>query len=413
MRSSTSYAKRQTSLPQSSSELSRISHPRLGLIVNPVAGIGGAVALKGSDGPETVAVARARGAVPQAPARAARTLKRLAARPGEVEILAAPGIMGADLAREAGFTVTLTASESKGDIVGTNTERERSVEQVTTAADTRAAAAAMRAAGVGLLLFAGGDGTARDIYDTVGDQLPLLGIPAGVKMHSGVFAPTPEAAAQAGEQFLRDPTKLSLRAADVADVDEQAARDGRVASILYGSARVPDLPRLVLPAKAGSRPASGAALQALCEQIAADLTPGTLYLVGPGSTAAAVTTAAGHEGTLLGVDALLDGELVGRDLTEGEILDLLDRHADNRLIVGLVGGQGMLFGRGNRQLGPTALRRIGPARTTILSAADKLLALDPQTLWVDTGDPELDAELAGYVRVDVGPREQMIMSISH
>jgi predicted polyphosphate/ATP-dependent NAD kinase len=380
------------------------------LIVNPVAGLGGSVALKGSDGPETVALARARGAIPQAPARAARTLRRLAAHPGEIEILAAPGVMGADLAREAGFTVTTTGPEPGAD--GRRAGVEHDGDPVTTAADTRAAATAMRAAGVGLLLFAGGDGTARDIYDAVGDQLPLLGIPAGVKMHSGVFAPSPEAAAQAGEQFLRDPTKLSLRAADVADVDEQAARAGRVASVLYGSARVPDLPRLVLPAKAGSRPAAGAALEALCHQLGTTLTPGTLYLIGPGSTAAAVLSAAGHEGTLLGVDALLDGELVGSDLTEQQILALLERHADARLIVGLVGGQGMLFGRGNRQLGAAVLRRIPRAHITILSAADKLLALDPQTLWVDTGDPELDAELAGYVRVDVGPREQMIMSVS-
>jgi predicted polyphosphate/ATP-dependent NAD kinase len=324
----------------------------------------------------------------------------MSAAVGLAPLLAAPGTMGADLARAAGFDVTTTGPA------------QADPQAPTTAADTRTAAAAMRAAGIELLLFAGGDGTARDIYDAIGDELPLLGIPAGVKMHSGVFAPNPAAAAAAAAAFLTDPRAVTLRAADVADVDERAARAGRVASVLYGSVRVPDLPRLVRPAKAGSRPATGAALAALTAQIAANLRPGCLYLVGPGSTAAAVMRSAGQPSTLLGVDALRDGELVGRDLTEAQILALLDQHPDARLIVGLVGGQGMLFGRGNRQLSAAVLGRIRRSHITIVSAADKLLALDPPTLWVDTGNAELDAELGGYMRVDVGPREQMIMSVS-
>ncbi|MCL2417701.1 MAG: ATP-NAD kinase family protein [Conexibacteraceae bacterium] len=373
------------------------SRPRLGVIVNPVAGIGGAVALKGSDGPETVALARTRGAVPQAPARAGRALRGLGAG-GSLAVLAAPGVMGADLARVAGLAVTPTGGPCEGP---------------TTAEDTRTAATAMRESGVELLLFAGGDGTARDIYDAVGTELALLGIPAGVKMHSGVFAPSPEAAAVAGETFLRLGSRARLRDADIADVDEQAAREGRVDSVLYGAARVPDLPRLVLPTKSGSRTNSGADLEALCAAVAAELGPETLYLLGPGTTTAAVLDALGLRGTLLGVDAIRNERLLQADLTEAQILALLDRHGDDvRLIVGLVGGQGALFGRGNRQLGARVLRRIGRSRITILSAADKLLALDPPSLWVDTGDPELDAELSGYVRVDVAPRRQMVMKVS-
>jgi predicted polyphosphate/ATP-dependent NAD kinase len=379
------------------------SRPRLGIIVNPIAGIGGAVALKGSDGPDTVARARARGAVAQAPARAERALRGLAMDAGTIEVLAAPGEMGAELALGAGLAVTPT-----GD----------AVERPTTAADTRMAAVAMRESGVELLLFAGGDGTARDIYDAIGDELPLVGIPAGVKMHSGVFAPSPEAAAHAGETFLRLGTSARLRDADIADVDEHAAREGRVASILYGSARVPDLPRLVLPMKSGSRTNPSADLDALCRTVAADLAPDTLCLVGPGTTTAAVLTALGLSSTLLGVDAIRNGRLVEADLTEDQLVALLDRndrsaHRDEvHLIVGLVGGQGVLFGRGNRQLGPNVLRRIGRDRMTILSAADKLLMLDPPNLWVDTGDPELDTELAGYVRVHVGPRQQIVIKVS-
>jgi predicted polyphosphate/ATP-dependent NAD kinase len=299
---------------------------------------------------------------------------------GTIEVLAAPGEMGAELALGAGLAVTPT-----GD----------AVERPTTAADTRMAAVAMRESGVELLLFAGGDGTARDIYDAIGDELPLVGIPAGVKMHSGVFAPSPEAAAHAGETFLRLGTSARLRDADIADVDEHAAREGRVASILYGAARVPDLPRLVLPMKSGSRTNPSADLDALCRTVAADLAPDTLCLVGPGTTTAAVLTALGLSSTLLGVDAIRNGRLVEADLTEDQLVALLDRndrsaHRDEvHLIVGLVGGQGVLFGRGNRQL-----------------------MLDPTNLWVDTGDPELDTELAGYVRVHVGPRQQIVIKVS-
>jgi predicted polyphosphate/ATP-dependent NAD kinase len=379
--------------------MSAAARPRLGIIVNPVAGIGGTVALKGSDGPETVAAARARGATPQAPARAARALRALAtAATGPVQLLAAPGAMGADLARAAGFAVTTTGAPCAA---------------TTSAADTRAAADAMRAAGVELLLFAGGDGTARDIYDAVGEDLPLVGIPAGVKMHSGVFAPTPEAAAHAGHTFLSRVREVRLRLADIADVDEDAARQGRVASVLHGQARVPDLPRLVLPAKAGSRSSPGAALEALCRSLAGELERGCLYLFGPGSTTATVLAALGHAGTLLGVDAVLDGELVGRDLTQAQIVELLAAGTPVRLVVGLVGGQGVLFGRGNRQLGAAVLSRIPRERIMVLSDSEKLLALEPPTLWVDTGDPRLDADLSGYIRVHVGPRRQIVMNVSH
>jgi predicted polyphosphate/ATP-dependent NAD kinase len=373
------------------------ARPRLGIIVNPLAGIGGAVALKGSDGSETVALARSRGAVPQAPARAARALRALAAGDSPVELLAAPGAMGAELARAAGLAVKATGPPRAAE---------------TSASDTRAAAVAMRDAGVELLMFAGGDGTARDIYDAVGTELPLIGIPAGVKMHSGVFAHSPEAAASAGEAFLSGRVATRLRDADIADVDEQAARGGRVASVLYGSARVPDLPRLMLPAKAGSRTNPDLALIALCRTLVTDLEPGCLYLIGPGSTTGLVLAALDENGTLLGVDAMRDGRMIGRDLTEEQIVGLLDETDSVRLVVGLVGGQGALFGRGNKQLGPSVLRRIPRERIIIVSAADKLLALDPPTLWIDTGDPELDERLSGYVRVHVGPQQQIVMNVS-
>jgi predicted polyphosphate/ATP-dependent NAD kinase len=370
---------------------------RLGLLVNPIAGMGGRVALKGTDGDEALRLARERGAQPVAPQRAERALRRLAESGPPMEVLAAPGTMGADLATAAGLEVATTAAVSGRD---------------TRPADTRNAVAEMRERGVDLLLFAGGDGTARDILDTVGADLPLVGVPTGVKMHSGVFAATPDAAGAAASAYLRHPDPAALREAEVADVDEDAARDDRVATRLYGSVRVPRQPRLMLGAKAPSARSADVALDALCAQLAATLPPERLVLVGPGTTTARVLGHLGIDGTLLGVDAVRDGELVGADLDEQALLSRLDGEADPLLLAGVVGGQGSLFGRGNQQLSPRVLRRLGRERIEVIAAADKLLALSPPLLRVDTGDDALDADLCGYVKVHVAPDRTIVMKVS-
>ncbi len=185
---------------------------RLGLIVNPIAGIGGRAGLKGSDGADVVARARALGGVAEAPQRAASALEQLGASAGQVEIVTFGGPMGEDVTRAQGLTPILVG-------------RPRS--EATTADDTRAAAVALAEAGVDLLLFAGGDGTARDIYAAIGARLPVLGIPAGVKIHSAAFATTPRAAGQLAALYL-DGRVTGLRDAEVMDIDEDAFRDGRV-----------------------------------------------------------------------------------------------------------------------------------------------------------------------------------------
>jgi predicted polyphosphate/ATP-dependent NAD kinase len=347
--------------------------PTLGLVVNPIAGMGGRVALRGTDGPEALREARARGAVPLAGERARRALRRL---PAGTRILAAPGAMGADLVPAP---VETTAGKPSGD---------------TGPADTRDAVAEMRARGVDLLLFAGGDGTARDIHDAIGADLPLVGVPTGVKMHSGVFAATPDAAGAAAAAYLNRPGELQR--ADIADVDEAAAREDRVATRLYGEARVPKAPRHLLSAKAPS-PAADAGLRALCEQLRSELRGVTL--LGPGTTTALI-----HKGTLLGVDALRDGELIATDLDEAQLLEL----GAKRLILGVVGGQGSLLGRGNQQLSPRVLRNI--EELTIVASADKLVHLD--RLRVDTGDDALDAQLSGYTRVHTAPGRTIVMRVS-
>jgi predicted polyphosphate/ATP-dependent NAD kinase len=137
-----------------------------------------------------------------------------------------------------------------------------------------------------------------------------------------------------------------------------------------------------------------------------------LTLFGPGTTTEAVLRRLGQHGTLLGVDAVRDGEVVFRDLDEAGLLTLLDAHDDVALVVGVVGGQGALFGRGNQQLSPAVLRRIGRDRIQILASAEKLHTLDPPWLRVDTGDEALDAELCGYVRVHTGPGRTTVMKVS-
>jgi predicted polyphosphate/ATP-dependent NAD kinase len=363
--------------------------------VNPIAGMGGRVALKGTDGPAALALARERGATPVATARASRALSRLVADGVRPHVVAAPADMGARLARETGLSLETTGSAPR---------------RLTDAGDTRDAAAEILRRGVDLLLFAGGDGTARDIHDAVDRRLPLVGVPSGVKMHSGVFAATPEAAGRVAAAFLRDKARLPLREAEIADVDEAAVHVGRVATRLYGSALVPAEPRLMIAAKA-SVSRSGA-VDAACRAIAGDMEPGRLYLLGPGTTTAAVSAALGLEATLLGVDAVYDGRLVGADLDEAGILALLDRHGDARLVLGVVGGQGSLLGRGNQQLSPRVLRRIGRGGLVVVADAAKLLALHPPRLRVDTGDDELDGELSGYLRVHVAPGRTMLMNVS-
>jgi predicted polyphosphate/ATP-dependent NAD kinase len=373
------------------------SAPRIGLLVNPIAGMGGRVALKGTDGPDALTLARRLGATPVAPGRTSRALRRLATALPDAVLVAGPEAMGADVARASGLPVrplSLPAPEP------------------TSAADTQACARALADEGVDLLLFAGGDGTARDIVEAIGSRLPIVGIPTGVKMHSGVFAATPDAAGRAAAAYLRAPGGGAVDEAEVADVDEAAARAGRASTRLYGLARVPRQPALMVGAKSSSPPRADRALDALCQELATSIAPGATVILGPGTTTARVLEHLGLSGTLLGVDAVRDGALVGRDLGEEELLALLADAPDARLLLGVIGGQGSLLGRGNQQLSPRVLRRIGGERIEIAAAADKLVALQPPVLRIDTGDEALDAELSGRRRVRTGPNTIMIMPVS-
>jgi predicted polyphosphate/ATP-dependent NAD kinase len=273
-----------------------------------------------------------------------------------------------------------------------------------------AAAAAMRAAGVELILFAGGDGTARDIAAIVGTDIPLIGVPSGVKMHSAVFAATPESAGLLARDVLRAaPGAIPAREAEILDVDETARRAGVPRARLYGLALVP-APRRPMPHAKLSGSAPGAALRAACVDVARGLRPDRLYLIGPGTTTRLVMRALGLPDTLLGIDAVRDGQLIGADLTRADIARMA---ADGPLgvIVGVIGGQGVLFGRGNQQIAPDILRRAGRDGIIVLADADKIAALDGGALFVDTGDPDLDAAWRGYIRVRTAPDRSLLCRV--
>jgi predicted polyphosphate/ATP-dependent NAD kinase len=371
---------------------------RLGVIVNPIAGMGGRVGLKGTDGAEVLARARALGAEPLAGARCLRALRRLAAE-APCRVLAAPGGMGGDLAIAAGLQPELLDGWREGP---------------TSAADTMRAAARMVEAGIDLLLFAGGDGTARDVLEAVGPRLPILGVPTGVKMHSAVFATSPEAAGELAARFLRDgAARVPLQEAEVMDLDEAALREGRLAAQLFGTARVPQARGQMQSRKGPAMPGDDDALDALARRMAREWPAERLLIFGCGTTTRRLKGAMGIEGTLLGVDAVLGGRLIAADATEQQLLNLLARPGEATVVVSATGGQGFLFGRGNQQISAAVLRAVGRENILVVTGAQKLIALDPPVLRVDTGDAELDVALAGYIGVHTAPGQRMIMRVAY
>lgn len=370
---------------------------RLGLIVNPCAGVGGRVGLKGSDGAEVYADAISRGARARAPARATEALVALLPFAKQLELRTWGGAMGADSARDAGLEAeVLGAPGSDG---------------LTEAADTRAAALSLERSGAELLLFAGGDGTARDILEAVGERIPVLGIPAGVKMHSGVYAINP---ASAGRLLgkLASTGWIDLVAGEVRDIDEEAFRQGVVRTRYFGEMLVPDDQDLLQQVKCAGQAGEEEVLQALAAWVVETMEPECTYVIGPGSTTATIMQELGLEHTLLGVDVVRDGELLALDAGERDILNLVDG-GDARVIVTAIGGQGHILGRGNQQISPAVIRQVGLHRITVVASRDKLRSLDGRALRVDSGDAQLDAELAGHIQVLAGYEDRLLYPVKN
>jgi len=356
----------------SSERASAFKVKTIGLIVNPVAGMGGAVGLKGTDGKAIVKRAISLGAKPVAPLRAKAFLSELTPVKSSVRLVVGAGNMGEDDVKDTGFTY---------EVLG---ERKKE----TSAEDTVAIAKKMADAGVVLLVFCGGDGTARDVLRAVGTALPVLGVPTGVKMHSAVFAVNPQAAARVVMRFLYE--ALPLREAEVMVVDEKAFREGRVSAELYGYVLAPYEPRLIQANKLAS-PMTESELRnqvAIAIYIIENMKPDVIYIIGPGTTTRTIADLLDAKKTLLGVDLFCNKKLVANDVNEKQILETTDGKPV-QIIVTPIGGQGFIFGRGNQQISAKVIRQVGLDNIIVVATESKLRSL--KALRVDTGDPNLDA----------------------
>ncbi len=368
----------------------------LGLVVNPWAGIGGAVALKGSDAVREQALAL--GAEPRAQLRVRTALEKLLPWREQLFFHAAAGPMGADLLAELGFRHEVVAAQA-GD--------------VSTADDTVRAVTALAARQLGLIVFAGGDGTARDVYRALeaagqSEQVAVLGVPAGVKIHSAVYAVSPQAAGEVLADLCTG-KPLELNSAAIKDLDEAAYRAGNVRTQVFGYLKVPAHP-LLQQSKESARAVETQVVEDIAEQIVADMQDDVLYVLGSGSTCMAIKQRLGIDGSLLGIDVVKAGELVLKDATETALWQLLQAQSASTvaLVVTVIGGQGHVFGRGNQQLSPRVLQRIGRTAITVVASPGKLQSLQGRPLLIDSGDPALDQAFAGPIRVVTGYRTEAL-----
>ncbi|MBL4823224.1 MAG: ATP-NAD kinase family protein [Colwellia sp.] len=386
---------------------------KLGLIINPVAGVGGSVALKGSD--DMTMHALALGAEPKANARAQVALEILQPYQDDITVYTVNNLMGEQAAKALGFQVNLVYKTAVG-----NTQAE----------DTEQAVAALLAEQVDIILFAGGDGTARNIAKVVTEharqsnkaQIPVLGIPAGCKIHSGVYAITPIAAGRVVELMVTKQL-VTLTTGDIMDIDESLFRQGIVKAKRFGEMRIPSELRYVQAVKSGGKESDELVLHDISEDVIDKMndTDDSLFIIGSGSTTAFLMTELNLENTLLGVDLVRNNDLIASDVTEQQIWQqLIQAKAKKRsvhLIITLIGGQGHLFGRGNQQLSPRIIRAIlaqkgGKENITIIATKAKLIALENRPLISDTGDDKLDQNLSGFMPVTTGYKDQVLYPVA-
>lgn len=408
----------------------------IGLVVNPVAGVGGPAGLAGSDGADVQRLALARGARSRVQERAVLALTTLAERHPGLEVATAAGAMGADAVRAAGLVPRVVAPAP-------GVERSE-----TEAGDTSRAVAALAADGVDLILVVGGDGTLRDAVagldvaenpsgagtdvgrhaersapggmdarqvhadaEHADTRMPaVLGVPAGVKMYSPVFAVSPRAAGAIAADWI-DLGGLPTDEREVLDIDEAAMRRARVDPTLYGMLRVPYRSGRTQARKAPTPVTEAAAVEAAARGAVARMLPGVRYLLGPGGTTAEIARQLGVEGSPLGVDVVLDGTVVVCGASEQELLAEI-AEGPAQAVVTVIGGQGFLLGRGNQQLSAAVLRALGDDPLLVVAPEQKLIDLHGRPLLVDTGDPELDARLAGHVRIVTGAGTSSLYAVS-
>lgn len=372
--------------------MSNVQHSfRLGLVINPYAGVGGPAAYKGSDARDIAQAAHC-GQLPLTSPLRAQTFLRglLEGHPfdGGLTVVTVPGLMGADACAGTGHHWELVGNCP----VGIQTTRE----------DTQAAVSAIVAAGVDLLVFVGGDGTARDVCSVIGTSQVALGVPAGVKMHSSVYAVNPQMAAVVVRDLVTA-NLVNVAVQEVRDIDEQAFQKGVVKSRFYGEMRVPEAGRFIQQVKQGGFEVEDLVLLDIAEHLTHHSSPDTLFIVGPGSTTYHIQRNWGVEGTLLGVDVVRAGALLAADADSRVLADYVAEHTGPiLLVVTAIGGQGHIIGRGNQQITAPLLKQLGRDNLRVVATRTKLKSLHQRPLVIDSGDPEIDRAWRGYVPVITG-----------
>ena len=362
---------------------------KLGFIVNPIAGMGGRVGLKGTDGVLEKAIAL--GAKPVAPARAIEFLGKLKAAELPVELVTCPRVMGENEAKIASFPAKILPMSLKSE---------------TTAEDTKAAVKQIIASRADLIVFVGGDGTARDIYDALQAEngIPVLGVPSGVKMYSGIFAVNPSEAVEVVKAFVEETAQIADF--EIMDADESAIRRDDFSIRLHGFLKGPFVPMSISGSKQLSPETSDEHenQMAIARFIVEEMDPKGTYILGPGTTVRCVADLLEVEKSLLGVDIYRNKSIV-KDVNEKKTIEEIRDFQNTWIVVSPIGRQGILLGRGNQQISPKIIRKVGKERIIVAATTRKLRNIDGSVLRVDTGDPEVDKMLGGYIRVVTDYRE--------
>ena len=366
---------------------------KLGLIVNPIAGMGGKVGLKGSDGQKALYFARELGAKPESNLKTKQALEHLLHLKDDFDLVTCPGLMGEDVAKDCGIT-PITIGIHNLD---------------TTSEDTIRAASEMKNLGVSLILVAGGDGTARDIHKSIVESIPVLGIPAGVKIYSGIYALTAYYAGKAAAKFLSGDLS-AVKLAEIMDIDENAFRNGKLSVQVYGYMYTLDAPTLVQGSKNATITTEKEEFIGISKELIRIMENDTYYLISSGTTFQPFMEELGLQNTLLGVDIIYNNKLVANDVNENTILDFINNN-NSKIIVTIIGGQGYIFGRGNQQISSKIIKTIGKENIIVVSSSSKLTAFSGKPLRVDTGDRDLDNYLSGYMPIITGFKQSHMYKV--
>ncbi|WP_373600548.1 ATP-NAD kinase family protein [Paraclostridium bifermentans] len=368
---------------------------KIGLIINPIAGMGGSVGLKGTDGEEIVEKAISLGAKPKSSIKAIIALEQIENLKEDIKIVTGPKDMGENEAKKLGFNV---------EVIDIKNYRKNGIDTVNICKE-------MLKKNIEIILFVGGDGTARDVYEGVGDKTITLGIPSGVKIHSPVYAINPKSAGVVAYKYITQKIKSTIMR-EVVDLDETMYREGRVNTKLYGYLRVPLDNEAIQNKKAPTPLSEECAQKSIGLFIADNMEKDTIYIIGPGTTTKAILDTLNLESTLLGVDIIKNKKIIKLDANEADILKFI-RGNKTKLIITPTGGQGYLLGRGNQQISYKVIKEINKENILVVSTLYKIKSLKFKPLYIDTSNEEVDNMLSGYIKVIIGYKDEIMYKVKN